>query len=76
MALGPLDRHRLEPHPQRVHLTDKPRPDQTKDPTGLESPPHRRDNGLTVIPIRHNQHQKPTSTGLRPTQPGRAKNRG
>jgi len=35
MALGPRDRHRLDPHPYRLHLAAKPRPDQAKDPTGL-----------------------------------------
>jgi hypothetical protein len=35
LALGTGHRHRMDPNPHRLHLTAKPRPDETKGPVGL-----------------------------------------
>jgi hypothetical protein len=70
MALGPRDRHRLDPHPYRLHLAAKPRPDQTKDPTGLRKARLPSDTGQLVIPTGDNRLHKPASTGS--VQPGQA----
>src|SRR4029077_6873566 len=72
MAVGPSDRHRLEPYPHRLHLNrEPPDPTRRKTPQALESPPTQR-HGQLVIPTGDNPHHKPADTGsVHPGQPVR-----
>src|SRR5208283_5352811 len=59
LALGPSNRHRLDPHPRRVHLTPNP-PDPTRRKTHRPwkaRPPS--DTGRSVTPTCHNWHHQP-----------------
>src|SRR5208337_1036498 len=59
LALGPSNRHRLDPHPRRVHLTPNP-PDPTRRKTHLfRKPRPPRDTGRSVTPTCHNWHHQP-----------------
>src|SRR5208283_3731800 len=59
LSLGPSNRHRLDPHPRRVHLTPNP-PDPTRRKTHRPwkaRPPS--DTGRSVTPTCHNWHHQP-----------------